>query len=57
MKLGVIGLGYWGPNLARNISATPGVELVALCDVDDAQLEMQSQLYPGVSRRPQRRRS
>lgn len=48
MKLGVIGLGYWGPNLARNISATPGVELAALCDVDGAQLEMQSQLYPGV---------
>ena len=48
MKLGVIGLGYWGPNLARNISATPGVELAALCDVDGTQLEMQSQLYPGV---------
>ena len=32
----VIGAGYWGPNLVRNIQATPQFELTALCDLDVA---------------------
>lgn len=32
MRVGVIGLGYWGPNLARNLAAIPGCELRWLCD-------------------------
>ena len=27
MRIGVAGLGYWGPNLARNFAAIPGCEL------------------------------
>lgn len=34
LKVAVIGAGYWGPNLARNFSASPGWELVAICDMD-----------------------
>jgi predicted dehydrogenase len=30
--VGVVGLGYWGPNLARNFAALPGAELRWLCD-------------------------
>src|ERR687898_932944 len=30
--VGVVGLGYWGPNLARNFAALPGAELTWLCD-------------------------
>jgi predicted dehydrogenase len=30
----VIGAGYWGPNLVRNIQATPQFELTSLCDLD-----------------------
>ena len=30
--VGVVGLGYWGPNLARNFAALPGAELAWLCD-------------------------
>ncbi|HEU5471774.1 MAG TPA: Gfo/Idh/MocA family oxidoreductase [Actinophytocola sp.] len=30
----VIGAGYWGPNLVRNIQATPQFDLRALCDLD-----------------------
>jgi predicted dehydrogenase len=30
----VVGYGYWGPNLARNVVATPGARLVAICDRD-----------------------
>lgn len=32
MRVGLVGLGYWGPNLARNFDALPGVELAWICD-------------------------
>jgi predicted dehydrogenase len=32
VRLGVVGLGYWGPNLARNFDALPGCELAWCCD-------------------------
>src|SRR3954447_19008387 len=34
VRLGVVGLGYWGPNLARNFAALPGAELRSCCDDD-----------------------
>jgi predicted dehydrogenase len=34
VRVGVAGLGYWGPNLARNFDALPGVELAWCCDAD-----------------------
>lgn len=34
LKVAVIGAGYWGPNLARNFSASPLWDLVAICDLD-----------------------
>ncbi len=35
VKLGVVGLGYWGPNLARNFDAIDGCELTWLCDASE----------------------
>ncbi|MDQ3723592.1 MAG: Gfo/Idh/MocA family oxidoreductase [Actinomycetota bacterium] len=32
MRVGVVGLGYWGPNLARNLDGIPGAELAWCCD-------------------------
>ena len=32
--VGEIGYGYWGPNLVRNVQATPGLRLRYLCDLD-----------------------
>ncbi len=32
VRVGVVGLGYWGPNLARNFATIPGCELAWLCD-------------------------
>jgi predicted dehydrogenase len=32
VRVGVVGLGYWGPNLARNFAAIGGCELAWLCD-------------------------
>jgi predicted dehydrogenase len=36
IRVGVVGLGYWGPNLARNFDALPGCELAWCCDRDEA---------------------
>ena len=32
LKLGVVGLGYWGPNLARNFAGLANCEVSWLCD-------------------------
>jgi predicted dehydrogenase len=39
LRVGVIGCGYWGPNLIRNFSACPLTEVVAVCDANPARLE------------------
>lgn len=39
LKIAVIGAGYWGPNLARNFSASPDWDLVAICDLDLARAQ------------------
>ena len=36
LTIGVVGLGYWGPNLARNFHALSGAELVWCCDASEA---------------------
>jgi predicted dehydrogenase len=48
IRLGVAGLGYWGPNLARNFAAIPGCELAWLCDVDDAGRDRLARSYPSA---------
>jgi predicted dehydrogenase len=35
LRIGVAGLGYWGPNLARNFAAIEGCELAWCCDASD----------------------
>jgi predicted dehydrogenase len=35
IRVGVIGLGHWGPNLARNFAALPGCELAWCCDTSE----------------------
>jgi predicted dehydrogenase len=34
LRIAVVGAGYWGPNLARNLQASPDWDLVAICDLD-----------------------
>jgi len=48
IRAAVIGLGYWGPNLARNLSTAEGCKLVAVCDKDAKRLERASKQYPGI---------
>jgi predicted dehydrogenase len=39
IPVGIIGCGYWGPNLIRNFSSCPRTELVAVCDTNPTRLE------------------
>lgn len=45
VRCGVIGLGYWGPNLVRNISASSATQLVGICDQDAAKCEALRRQY------------
>jgi predicted dehydrogenase len=45
IKVGLIGYGYWGPNLARNFSRQPDCRLAAICDLDQARLDSAISLY------------
>jgi predicted dehydrogenase len=48
VRVGVIGYGYWGPNLARNFYELSGSELVTIVDRKDDQLERARSKYPEV---------
>jgi predicted dehydrogenase len=48
MRMGVAGLGYWGPNLARNFASIPRCDLAWLCDADPAACERVAARFPGV---------
>jgi predicted dehydrogenase len=39
VRIAVVGLGYWGPNLVRNLHELECGELVAVCDVREDRLE------------------
>lgn len=46
IKSAVVGLGYWGPNLARNFQASGDFELIGLCDREIKRLERVGSGYP-----------
>jgi predicted dehydrogenase len=46
IRVGLAGLGYWGPNLARNFDDLPGAELAWLADVDAARLVRYGARFP-----------
>jgi predicted dehydrogenase len=48
VRIAVIGYGYWGPNVVRNVSSLESFELVAICDQDAAALKRAGRVYPGV---------
>ena len=47
-RVGVVGLGYWGPNLARNLAAIPGCELRWLCDAREQARARAAHTFAGV---------
>lgn len=47
-KIGVIGLGYWGPKLARNFHELPEAQLEWGCDLQQSRLDHIQSLYPEI---------
>ena len=48
VKVGVIGCGYWGPNLVRNFRTLAGSQIRLVCDADAQRLAHMKSLYPEV---------
>ena len=48
MRIGVIGYGYWGPNLVRNFAETPDAEVVAVADVKQDRLDLVRRRHPAL---------
>ena len=46
--VGVVGLGYWGPNLARNLGAIAGCEVSWLCDASEEARAKLERSFPGA---------
>ncbi len=50
LDIGVVGLGYWGPNLLRALAEMPDVEVRWICDLDEELLERFGRRYPAPAR-------
>ena len=46
IKVGIIGCGYWGPNLIRNFIEIPSAEVVGIADLQPERLAKIKQTYP-----------
>ena len=48
LKFGVIGYGYWGPNIVRNLRALEGCQVVGICDQTPAARKRIQAANPGI---------
>src|SRR5215831_4679564 len=48
LKFGVIGYGYWGPNIVRNLRTLEGCQVVAICDPSAAARKRVQSAHPGI---------
>jgi predicted dehydrogenase len=48
LRIGIIGYGYWGPNLARNFAQVDGAELSCASDLRPENLAALARRYPGL---------
>ena len=49
LTVGVIGCGYWGPNLIRNFHSLSDVKIKSICDLDKKRLNYLKNLYPYIN--------
>src|ERR1044071_7210190 len=48
IRVGVIGYGYWGPNLVRNFMSAPDSAVTRVCDLREERIAPLRKLYPGI---------
>jgi predicted dehydrogenase len=48
IKIGVIGYGYWGPNLVRNFAELTGAEVSSVSDLDQKKLDTVKKRFPAI---------
>ena len=48
IQVGIVGYGYWGPNLVRNFAETAGAQVTAVADLQPERLAKASLRYPGI---------
>jgi predicted dehydrogenase len=48
INIGIIGYGYWGPNLVRNFAETSGARVAAVADLDKTKLQLVERRFPLV---------
>lgn len=48
ISIGVIGCGYWGPNLVRNFRSLPDCHVTAVCDPNEERLRHMGAVYPEI---------
>jgi predicted dehydrogenase len=48
IKFGVIGYGYWGPNIVRNLRSLEGCQVVGICDQSPATHKRIQSAHPGI---------
>lgn len=48
IRIGVIGYGYWGPNLVRNFADSRDCTVVAVCDGNKERLDLAQRRYPAI---------
>ena len=48
IRFGVVGYGYWGPNIVRNLNGLDSAQVVTICDKNLSSLERARKTYPSV---------
>ena len=48
IRMGVIGYGYWGPNVVRNFHSTEGMTISSICDLNPNMLKRAKKSYPNI---------
>jgi predicted dehydrogenase len=48
IRMGVIGYGYWGPNIVRNFSTADGSKVTMVCDMDQQSLKKVKKAHPNI---------
>jgi len=49
IRMGIIGYGYWGPNIVRNFGTTDGCRIAAICDQREEALKRAKKAFSGVN--------